>query len=78
MFEEDENGIVRLKMKGSVCFRVVNGLLYMIFGDVSDEMSQLLLPSSLRETMQLTAHELSISCRRSIVRTAMRVLSQFF
>ena len=39
LFADAESGIVHYKLKGSFCFRIVNGLLYRIFVNASGETS---------------------------------------
>ena len=78
LFAEAESSIVHRKVKGSVCFLIVNGLLYMSFVDSSGETSQLVVPSSLRETVLLTAHDSIMSGHTGITRTTKRVMYQFF
>ena len=54
LFAKAEYGIVHHKLNGSVCFRIANGLLHRLFVDASGETSQLLVPSSLRESVLLS------------------------
>ena len=56
-----------------LCFRMVNALLYRIFVDDSGE--TLVVPSSFRETVLLTAHDSIMSGHTGIKRTTKSAVS---
>lgn len=56
-----ESDIVHRKWKASICFLIVNWLLYRIVVDCSGQTSQLLVPGCSKGTVLLTAHDLVTS-----------------
>ena len=54
---------------GSVCFRIVKGLVYKIFVEASGETSLLLAPSSLRESVLVTVHNSVMSGHAGVAPT---------
>jgi hypothetical protein len=65
------------KSKATVRFRLIDGILYRVF-DNGETTTQLLVPTPLRDSVLLAAHDAPLAGHTGVRRTLRRILNSFF